>query len=202
MSRKIYDKTKSHSGEYFGDTGQNSHDITIPSGYKFRSATIDSARGNSLGIFWLTSTPSQGSSGSQRIKVQWAYPPLGKVRYRLRAYAVEVEEEILSFDILHDSNWKEKADEAVANKTPFRLTITGDLAGELMDALGIKTEASHAVDPVSLGIIASVIGLGFIATALVIVLSAAIIAGCDVKAVGTEENDDGEKLLYFDVKCQ
>lgn len=71
-----------------------------------------------------------------------------------------------------------------------------------MDALGINTEVSRVVDPVSLGIIASIIGLGFIATALVIVLSAAIIAGCDAKAVGNEEDDDGERLLYFDIKCR
>jgi hypothetical protein len=69
-------------------SGTDSFTITIPDNHAYRLAIVVTLPPSSAGATAvIESQPARGATGQQEIKVRWSCPPLGEVRYRVRAYA-------------------------------------------------------------------------------------------------------------------
>lgn len=86
----ILDRTADHSGDtiFFGDSGDDSYAITIPSGQQFDRVELKILQ-QTRGGANITFAPSPGETGTSRVDVHWwfdAGSSRGRIKYQVLAF--------------------------------------------------------------------------------------------------------------------
>lgn len=115
--------------------GRDAHRFSVPDGLKFSRWEVE-VRASSAGAgYRVEQPPPRGARGRQSLGVAWWYPPYGRMRYRLRAYASPGGDGDAPPVVFDSPGWVERATDQVTQGLPVELTVRGEKARLLHGAL-------------------------------------------------------------------
>lgn len=177
MATVIYTKTKSHSdddGDWVPEmaSGTDTHNFSIPDGEQYVGYSINVKSQTLLSSYTVRSQPKIGSSGNQKIKIDWFYPVFGKIAYEIKVKSKEPDGTALVMYIKYGENgWERQVIDAIDQGVGIKILFNGAVAEQLSNIIktqqNVSANSSYAIDPLTASVLLGVIVFGVLGGVLI-----------------------------------
>lgn len=141
--QQIYSELRSHwdnDGDLIPESGSGTdeHIFNIPAGQKFSRYELKIEANTAFSNASVSTAPTSGATGQQKIKVNWNFNPFGKIAYKINVYAGTTDQPV---DIIMGTpNAPQQAFDLIKQKKPFHLILSG---ADALSAVNVFRKAQN-----------------------------------------------------------